>query len=268
MQATHANVAHPDRLALFPSEPQRLEAVRVIARVGGPRVPLFCLADDHAHFLVLAPPVRARLLVRSLVQALNYRLGFKLAPPFFKPVQSRTHFEGLFRYILDQTSHHDIQLAAHPALWPGSSFHDLVGARRLSGFDRRLLAEALPRWSDEPIFAAVGLRPCRPVGDGALQAVGLEGLVEAAARAVGRPDLLGRRTPVIRARRTLARTARELGFADRQIARALGCPRRTASHLAATARSDPDMSRALRLQVALHRAVQARALPVRSNPGR
>lgn len=256
MEGSHVNFAHPGRLPVFISEECRLDAVRVLVRLTRGWMPLFCLADEHGHLVSLASVDHTRRLVRGLIQALNPRLGTKLAAPFFKPVESRSHLEALVRYVLDQTTHHGIQRAGHPALWSGSSFPDLVGARLLEGFDARRLREALPRWSEERIFAALELPWVPPATDDTLRAAGLARVVGAAARAVGHLKLEGRTPPVVRARRTVARTARLLGFTTGQLAFALGCPPRTARHLA-TAPDDPPMARALRLQVALHEACLA-----------
>jgi len=251
MEILHVNLATPERATLFPTVAAQLRAVRTIVRLGRGRIVLFCVVDDHVHLLIFASRELAGRIVRGLVQAWNRLLGTRLGPPFFRRVESRRHLEKLVPYVLDQTTHHEIRSCPHPALWPGSSFADLIGARRLPGFDRALLDQALPRRSEQRFYDAIGLAPLSPADDRSLRTAGLDHLVQATGRVIAQPRLTVRNPTSVRARRMLVRIARNLSFSDRQIAAALECPRRTVSHLGATACLDLPMQRALRLRVAL-----------------
>lgn len=134
---------------------------------------LFCIVDDHLHVVLLCEAQQAGVLSRELLLALRPLTGPNLAPAFVRPVEGRGHLEWLVRYVLEQPTKHG--LPGHPALWPGSCFPDLVGARRLPGLSLRLrLSEALPRFR---------LRT-RAAPDGAVEAVRLRLALEERARAV------------------------------------------------------------------------------------
>src|SRR5687768_5487204 len=116
----HISIATASRLSGFPSVDHRRRAARAVVRVLGPACPLFCVADDHVHALVTALPERIPQLAGSLVQALRFVSEHPLAPAYVGEVRSRAHLRTLVPYVLDQTTHHGIVGAEHPALWEGS----------------------------------------------------------------------------------------------------------------------------------------------------
>src|SRR5688572_28577763 len=123
----HVIVATRSRLAGFPSPEHRRRAVRALVRTLGPACPLSCVADDHVHALVSGTPGRTAQLAGNLVQALGFVSTQPLAAAHLGEVRSRTHLRALVPYVLDQSSHHALSTAPHPAPWEGSSFRDLVG---------------------------------------------------------------------------------------------------------------------------------------------
>jgi hypothetical protein len=249
---THIILSARDRLALFPSPAARLRAARTIARVGGAENVLFCASDDHVHGLVSTQaPSR---LAAALSLALRRFAAAPLAPAHLVEVASRQHLARLVPYILDQTSHHALETASHPALWPGSSFADLVGARVLPGFDSGVLREALPRLSAVELFAAVGLRPVAPVGDERLADLGLTTLTTRVAELVGRDSLRMRRED--RARALVVALACRFDVPKRRVAAVLGITTRHVRRLAALP-TDPNLESALRRWVAIHDAALA-----------
>ena len=77
----------------------------------------------------------------SLALGLQPLAAAPMAPAHVSPVNDRGHLASLVRYVLDQTTHHELQNVAHPALWRGSSFADIVGARIRPGSTRRCCAK-------------------------------------------------------------------------------------------------------------------------------
>jgi hypothetical protein len=166
----------------------------------------------------------------------------------------------LVDYLLSQNQRHGIQ--AHPALWSGSCFLDLVGARVVDGLRLRI-DEALPRLQTREIFEAVGLgsiRELRPANDHEIRAAGAKHLVAAvaAATAVG-PVLSGRKAETIRVRRVAAYLAHLAGIAASEVAWALDVTPRAVQKLV-RAPVDPKVVRASRLMLSVENLVQKKAV--------
>lgn len=243
----HCTIAGDERVALFPSEPDRLAAVRTLARVGGTALVLFCVVDDHVHLVMAGERTRVGQLAGNVSQSLGRGAAAPLEPARIRPVESRAHLESLVRYVLDQSRHHALTTAGHRARWPGSCFLDLVGARVLAGFSPLALREALPRLPREAVWGAVGLEPVEPAADDDLAGLGVDGLVAATQAAIGRSALDGNTPEVVRARRLVAALARRFGIPAARVADALGVTVR-ALHGAS---ADPALERAVRLRVAV-----------------
>jgi hypothetical protein len=179
MALWHLTLASDGRLPLFPTEAERRLGLLALVRVALHELVLFCIVDDHLHAVLLAALER----IGQLRSALSRALG--LAGSSVKQVESRSHMQWLVRYLVTQPAHH--KLCDHPALWSGSCFQDLVGARALDGLRLRL-AEALPRLRLEELceMAGLGWRVPVPVDDQAVRAAGAPRL--AAAAAAGEPS--------------------------------------------------------------------------------
>ena len=247
----HAVVAVEDRLSLCSSDRERTAAARAIARTGGAELLLFCVADDHAHTLIRGEPRRASQVAGNIAQALQRACRVRLQPTFVKPVESRSHLKSLVPYILDQTTHHGLTTAAHPATWPGSAFLDLVGARIGTTFGPEPLREALPRLTRDEVWAAVKLPHVDPADDTLLARAGFEALAEACCGALGLVDLRSRSYAGVRGRRALVRLAAHLGFPG--VLDRLELPSRTARRHASSD-ADPVLEAAVRMWVAIHSA--------------
>lgn len=248
----HVTIASVDRLAIFPSDAQRRRAAVAIARVGGASILLFCAADDHVHLVIVGERARAGRVAANVSLALRRIAAAPLDEARIRPVRDRGHLHALVRYVLDQTSHHDLSTAAHPALWPGSSFSDLVRARILPGFDPRALREALPRLSAADLFRAVGLAKIGPAADELLAGIGIAALGRHAAEVVGQDSLQQRH--VNGARALVAALGVRLGVPVARVADAVGTTVRHTRRLAALPPS-AELEAALRLQVGLRHAV-------------
>ncbi len=157
-----------------------LSAARVVARVGGDRLLLFSIVDDHAHFVVCGTRQEAGLAASALSRALGAAGAPARQAAFVGEVEGRSHLESLVRYTSRQVAKHG--LGASPATWPGSSAPDLLGVRRLAGFDPGRIAAALPRLDVRgAVASACGVRVPAPAS-----AVGLsEDDLYAAALAAG-----------------------------------------------------------------------------------
>lgn len=239
------------RLPFVTTEAERRRLLTALLGIAGPRALLFCLVDDHLHMTLMGE--RLTLLVRDLRRAIR-RLcpGFELDPPHLKPITDRVYLHSNVGYLLKQPKKHGLT-GVHPALYSGSCFLDLVGARLIEGFDRGRLLAQLPRLQGRELYPHVGLEPMavEAASDDELRRAGAPRVVELAAAAlcVG-PELKGRTAPIVRARTLAARLLVRLGFTPREIARCVGCDVR---HVQRMARSpdDPRAELALRRRLTL-----------------
>jgi len=221
MQLWHLTIAAKTRHALFPSEALRLRAVRKLVVVCGDALVVFCIADDHLHVVVLCDERRRGTIARALQVVVAGLTPVVTKPVHVEPVNGRRHMETMRRYVLRQPEHHN--LPGHPALWSGSCFLDLAGARWLPTPPLRL-RDALPRCTLADLGRDVGLDLWRldPIPVSELRAVGAKALVSAAAAACGAPpELRGKRREVVRARRVACSLAREAGMPLPEVAWAL-----------------------------------------------
>jgi len=132
----HITIASENRMPLFPSEARRRQAVRAVVRVGSDCLVLFCIVDDHVHVLVVCAEERVGRVRAGLFSSLKPLTEAPLALPHAKPVRNRDHLQWLVQYFLTQPDHHG--LCEELALYSGSCYLDLVGARRLPGWETRL----------------------------------------------------------------------------------------------------------------------------------
>ncbi len=261
MQLFHLTLAARTRHTLFPDEATRLLALRKLIAICGPALVLFCLVDDHLHWVVLCDERRRAYIARSVRYAVQALTGVETKPVDVQPIQGRSHLETLRRYVLRQTIKH--QLRAHPALWSGSAFPDLVGARWLPDLMLRL-SDVLPRCSTWELLRDVGLPPkqLEPATDEDLRSVGAKALATAAAAACGAPtELRGTGRTVAAARRTACALGREAGLPTKELAWALGIHPGSARKLLCT-QPAPEAMAATRTRVSLERYVARNPTPL------
>jgi len=257
MNLAHVTVATAGRLALALDETALRAVVRAI--VARHDLLLFDVVDDHVHAALEAE--RPALAARGLRWTLEATTGpgVRWQAPHVQPIEGRRHLERLVGYLLEQPARHE--LPVHPALWTGSCFLDLVGARRLAGFDAARLRAHLPRLRERALREAVGLGsdPLAPAERAAWDRVGPRRLVELASATVAAgPDLRGRSAPVVAARALAARIAQGLGLGTSPVARALGVTPRAVRRLASRP-ADRALMRAIGLRYALEERVRAGA---------
>lgn len=248
------------RLALARNEPERRALVRAFARAGRERLLAFGLADDHAHAAISGE--RPRMVARDLRRSLAVvRPDLQLDAPHLKLVDTRRYLRWLLTYLLVQPAKHGLD--GHPALWTGSCFQDLVGARLLTGFSVAPLRAELPRLRLRSLFSDVGLKEVllRPAPDDLLRRAGAGRLADLAAGvyATG-PELVGRSSLVVAARTLASAVGVQLGFSRAHLAPFLGATPQTIGRLASR-RIEPAAERALRLRFGLEERVQRRGRP-------
>jgi hypothetical protein len=213
------------RLPLFPDEGTYLEALRRIGAVCQGCLALFALIAEHLHLIAVRSRAAAGRLAQSVLVSLNPIVGTPLAPSHIKAVETRQHMRSLLRYILEQPKEH--RMPGHPALWVGSCFPDLVGARTVDGLSL-CIEQVLPDFSPAVASRIVGLpgRSLMPADRITLRRAGAHRLKQAAAAAVGvDAALTGRSRPTLRARRAAAQLAERAGIHLSEISAALDhCP--------------------------------------------
>ena len=255
METYHLTWASDGRRPMFPDEALRRRVLLTLTRVAGRELVLFYLADEHLHAVLAADRARAGRLAQAVFLALNPLLPVPLEPARIRPVEGRSHLEWLVRYVLTQGEHHG--LAHHPALWSGSCFQDLVGARYLEGLSFQL-ARHLPRFRLRDALSIVGLprSPIVPASDEAIFAAGVVRLAAAgtSAASVG-PVLRGSSSTVVRVRIAAVHVGRAAGFSTADLAHVLGVtPRSVRYHRRADACRP--LMRAIRIRLALEDAVE------------
>ncbi len=250
MKLFHLTLAVRGRLVFARNEAERRRIVREIVRLGGNRLLLFCLVDEHLHTVLGG--LRIGYLGRDLRRLLaRLQPDVEVTRPHVQLVDSRAYLRRLVDYVLRQPAKHG--LSDHPALWTGSCFQDLAGARLLPGFDPGLLARELPRFRLREVFATVGLASValEPACDEELRRVGAARLIDLAAgvHAVG-PELTGRSREVVAARALATRVATTAGLPASEVAYHLGLGAHAIRKLARRD-VDPRASTALRRRLTL-----------------
>jgi len=214
----------------------------------------FCIVDEHVHVAVTADAARSGHLARTILLAIRPYASVRLDPAHVRPVATRRHLEWLVEYILDQPRHHD--LAVHPALFSGSCFADLVGARLVPGLKIRI-REVLGRFRLRTAFEAVDVAATRlvPSSNEQVRRVGASVLAEVAAAAlcVVHP-LRGKTARATLARAACCQLARDAGIANTEVAHAVDITRQGVSQLARRT-IDRRVVRAVRMRLALRQRV-------------
>lgn len=249
MQTWHLTLASRDRDHLWNDEHDLLRIVRHLAHLGGDSLVAFCVVDDHLHSFHHGP----RRRVGQVASGITQTIATPTEPAFIKEVRGRSYRTWLLRYILTQVLKHGIP--GPPALWHGSSFLDLIGARVLDGFDRGTIERVLPRSRVDGIFTELGLaaEPIHALED--LEGIGAAELVRAAGASLGCGRGAGTRQPhEVDARHLAAWLGRQLDLPTGELGAELKRSTRTVRMLAARRPPDEHID-ALRTRLALERRV-------------
>ncbi len=181
----------------------------------------------------MADGARTGRIAAALFQALRPIAAAPLLPARAVPVDTRRHLEFLAdHYILEQSKKHG--LAEPPALFEGSCFLDLVGARVVDPAISTRLVAALPRYRMRRAYRAVGLeeKPIAPLSDEAVRLLGAARIVAAAECAIAAEPGSRGNGPVERLARCAAiQLATTVGIAIGEAAFALGITRSSAVRL-------------------------------------
>ena len=263
----HLTLSAEGRSTLYPSETNRRAAIHALARVGGDRLQLFSIVDDHVHVVVRGDRAEAGRLGRALRLALSQVASSKLSPSHVREVEGRNHLMWLVRYLLTQPAKHGLD--THPALYTGSCFPDLVGARLLPGVElKSKLEELLPRLRPAELYGHVGLPEGRvaPAGDEGLRLAGVFRIKEAAGSALAAPPSLeGNSRLVVTARRAAASLASRIDAPVSEVARALNMSRQAADRLTKQD-VEPRALEAVRVRIALEETVWRNPMMVAEPP--
>jgi hypothetical protein len=230
------------RERMFATAEQRVVAARAIARVGGAALRLFSIVDDHQHLVVACEVASASRLAGTFVRSLALLPGTaRLAPSHVARVNDRTHLITLVRYVIQQPVHHGLGDAAS---WNGSCLADLVGARRLPGFDATALAADLPRLDiAETARIAAGLpRAIVPFDLAAVRAAGPARLWEATVACGALVDVAAHDPVTVGWRRAYVALAKAAEIAISEARDAAAMPRRTWSRLASDGAAASDLT--------------------------
>lgn len=244
--ASHIVIRLRTGLVIAPDSGTRRRVARAILSRGRPFGLFgFRVADTHAHIGVLAGKPGATELARrieiSRSLARPHRPGF--AHCYVKPVQTQSHLENLFYYLLEQEEHHGIRMdPAHQ----GSILQDLLGLRVTGAYVIENVRRALPRVTRKSLLARSGFPNVVPAD------WPLESLADAAAAAVCLLDLRLRRkcSSDVRAARTAAAAIVGGRLRRVQVAKLLNTSRATL-HRDAQQTPDPAVVSAIRLQLGL-----------------
>ena len=135
MEIWHLRLSSDGRHPLFPSEQERRAAVRVIVARAGLWLVVFGIVDDHVHLILVSDRKRAAKVARAVKLGLRSISVMPFEPPYLELVKTRPHLLRLAAYVIEQPRKHGLDV--HPALWSGSCFADIVGARHIEGLGLR-----------------------------------------------------------------------------------------------------------------------------------
>jgi hypothetical protein len=255
----HMSLESEGRHTLFRTESELRGAVRALAGLAGAEALLFCLVDDHIHLVLACDRKRAALLARGINLALRRfaAVPFARRGAYVGRVDNRAHLTRLVSYLVEQPAHHS--LPCHPALWTGSCFLDLLGARSIGALGQPLTS-LLPRFALAGLSDSVGLplREIRPADEAALRAAGAARLASAVGAALAAPlALSGNSKVVAEARAAASRLAAAAGIGTGETAAAMGVTMRCVQRLALCTSVSPGVLVAARLRLSLENAVAA-----------
>lgn len=251
------------RLPLFPDEGRYLEALVHLGAVCQGCLALFALVAEHLHLVACLSRAAAGRLAQAVLVSLGSIAATPLAASHIRPVETRAHLRWLHRYVLEQPKTHGMPGPA--ALWVGSCYPELVGARAIDGLSLRI-EQVMPDVSIGATNRIVGVPGSRvPPADGdALRRAGLHRLAVAAAAAAGLSGLDGKSARALAARRAMAQLAEGAGFRLGEVALTLGQSERTAFRLRLPL-ADPALTEAVARRITLEDLVRQTALPSPEN---
>lgn len=213
----HLILTSEGRITLFTNEEKLRQAVLKLGKTAASHLISFCVVDDHIHLVLYC----SRQCVGRLSQALQIALSpigsSKFSPGYIVPVKKRTHLNRLILYTVNQPQRHGLK--EHPALYSGSCFLDLAGARFI-GVLGCPITSVLPRFNMADLYSELNLRihTLTPADDGQVKDAGLGAIIRAAGAVfAAAPALTDQSEQTVKAHRVAVRLARSVGFTASQI---------------------------------------------------
>lgn len=227
MNLYHLIYASIGRLPFFTSANGYHSAIRALAKVSKNRIVAFAVMDDHIHVVLFEDSGAERHRAKALLQALSPLTSVGIERAHIVPIESRIHMHRELMYMLRQPSHH--KLKGHEALWRGSCFPDLVGARYVEGLQLQV-EKALPRFNVGQILGAMGVQKKHiiPLENAEIKGVGLSRFIDCAIDALCAPSpLSGKSYQTIGARAAVCQLAHAAGFKPAEVADSLNISRQS-----------------------------------------
>lgn len=222
---TFFTLSNRGRLPLVRTEEARWRALRRLTHAGGSSLLLFAFADDHLHLVLRDIDGAARHRLARIEQSLQEELLPRLDDRDSKQIYTRSYLHNLVRYHCVQGEHHNLPGGI---AWSGGCLLDLLGVRRLPGFDPSWMPELLPRLDRRALLDLVGVTlPAFSLD----HVVAPERLVWAGSALIARDIRVGRSQEVVAVRRTVLELARDATGEVVTTAEALGISERSARRI-------------------------------------
>lgn len=244
--AFHVMIRSNDRLPLARNRAEGLAITNAALRIGQRHgLALFRLVDHHAHALVSAPRPSAGRFARHLECAAGYAVDSAFEPARIERIDDQRHLDNTVRYILRQHQHHGTSLDPWSE-W--CNLPDLLGMRPAGAHTIAPLRALAPRLTGAELRAMAGWPDIEP-------AARPEFLLASVSAAAGSGPPLGREPLHVALRVAANALARRL-LSPPEIDALLLQSERTGRRLRARP-ADPDLARALALQMGLRAAMTA-----------
>ncbi len=252
----HLTLTSEGRMALFPDDKSIRKALLKLVKVASDFLVSFCLVDEHIHLVLKCPRDNVGIISRAIQLALSPIGSCHFNSGHITAVTDRTHLERLISYCVIQPVKHG--LAGHPALYGGSCFLDLIGARCIGALGQPL-SSLLPRFDSVKLYPDVSLPPGRlmPLSDEHIKNVGVSGVAEAVGAVLAAaPGLNGNSEESVKGRRVAVILALRAGITSGQISDEMKITKRSINRLKSLTMSERVME-AVRIRLALEKLVGA-----------
>lgn len=241
-----------DKRVIARSDPARRTVSRCILTVAREHELLaFGQGDNHLHGLNAEDWDRcgklAQKIEMSIKKSLKLPVGF--APVYRKPIYEQDHLYNTFYYDLRQQDRHGVTI---DLLHEASNLPDLLGLRVFGRYTKEKQQEHAPRVVTAELYEILGVSGLNPNAD-----VPCADLAEAAASAACLPKLGSRKREAIDAKAAAIQAAAGR-LNDAHLAQQLGLKPRRVGELRERWPVDPELVKAIRLQLVLRHIKQAK----------
>jgi hypothetical protein len=254
----HLTYTSVGRLPFFTDVAAYRQAVR---RLAGLRhtIALFSIVFEHLHQVTLTDGTSATKVSMATKRTLEPIVAAPFDETNVRAVADRDYVENLFRYHLKQPAKHNVP--GPPALWEGSCFLDLIGARWVRGLTLHI-ERIMPGFDKLVAYRHVGLSACeiQPATADQILRAGSNRLASAATSALAAPPSLdGNTSPEVEARCVVAKLGRWAGFHDSEIAAAVRVKHQRSVRRLRKHAIEQEALDAVRMRIALEDAVGKQA---------